>query len=169
MIRDVYCIFHYQRDDGVEAEMAMKDSLRILEQRRATALAMGSPRRLKEFQDAGVLNVRERIDYLFDDGSFTEQGLLALPAREEDHDRAPGDGSVDGIGAIKGRLAVINAADFSAMGASSAEIAGLKMTHSRRTAIKNGIPLIMLCECSGGRIPDIMGARGIHKTGEYLT
>ena len=148
--------------------MAMKDSLRILEQRRAKALAMGSPRRLKEFQDAGVLNVRERIDYLFDDGSFTEQGLLALPAREEDHDRAPGDGSVDGIGAIKGRLAVINAADFSAMGASSAEIAGLKMTHSRRTAIKNGIPLIMLCECSGGRIPDIMGARGIHKTGEYF-
>ena len=136
--------------------MAMKDSLRILEQRRAKALAMGSPRRLKEFRDAGLLNVRERIDYLFDDGSFTEQGLLALPAREEDHDRAPGDGSVDGIGAIKGRLAVINAADFSAMGASSAEIAGLKMTHSRRTAIKNGIPLIMLCECSGGRIPDIM-------------
>ncbi len=51
--------------------MAMKDSLRILEQRRAKALAMGSPRRLKEFRDAGVLNVRERIDYLFDDGSFT--------------------------------------------------------------------------------------------------
>ena len=97
--------------------MAMKDSLRILEQRRAKALAMGSPRRLKEFREAGGLNVRERIDYLFDDGSFTEQGLLALPAREEDHDRAPGDGSVDGIGAIKGRLAVINAADFSAMGA----------------------------------------------------
>ncbi len=148
--------------------MAMEEQLRELAARRQKAMAMGSPRRLKEFSDAGHLNVRQRIAYLFDDGSFLEQGLHALPSRDEDHDRAPGDGSVDGIGAIAGRLAVINAADFSAMGASSAEIAGLKMVHSRQTAIDNGIPLVMLCECSGGRIPDIMGARGIHKTGEYF-
>ena len=140
--------------------MAMEEQLRELAARRQKAMAMGSPRRLKEFSDAGHLNVRQRIAYLFDDGSFLEQGLHALPSRDEDHDRAPGDGSVDGIGAIAGRLAVINAADFSAMGASSAEIAGLKMVHSRQTAIDNGIPLVMLCECSGGRIPDIMGARG---------
>ena len=148
--------------------MAMEEQLRELAARREKALAMGSPRRLREFRDAGVLNVRQRIAYLFDAGSFTEQGLLALPAREEDHDRAPGDGSVDGTGTINGRLAVVNAADFTSMGASSAEIAGLKMVHSRQTAIENGLPLIMLCECSGGRIPDIMGAAGIHKTGEYF-
>ncbi|MDP6689819.1 MAG: carboxyl transferase domain-containing protein [Alphaproteobacteria bacterium] len=148
--------------------MAMEEQLRELAARRQTATAMGSARKLEEIRNAGHLNVRERIAYLFDEGSFLEQGLHALPSREEDHERAPGDGSVDGIGAIKGRLAVINAADFSAMGASSAEIAGLKMVHSRQTAIDNGIPLIMLCECSGGRIPDIMGARGIHKTGEYF-
>ena len=71
--------------------MTMKDDLRMLEQRRAKALAMGSSSRLKEFHEAGVLNVRERIDYLFDDDSFTEHGLLALPARKEHHDRAPGD------------------------------------------------------------------------------
>ena len=44
--------------------MTMKDDLRMLEQRRAKALAMGSSSRLKEFHEAGVLNVRERIDYL---------------------------------------------------------------------------------------------------------
>ncbi len=148
--------------------MAMEEQLRELAARREKALAMGSPRRLGEFRDAGVMNVRQRIAYLFDEGSFTEQGLLALPARVEDHDRAPGDGSVDGTGTINGRLAVVNAADFTSMGASSAEIAGQKMVHSRQTAIENGLPLIMLCECSGGRIPDIMGAVGIHKTGEYF-
>ena len=148
--------------------MAMEEKLQELAERRAKALAMGSPRRLDEIRDAGHLNVRQRIDYLFDDGTFMEQGLLALSARPEDHNRAPADGSVDGIGAINGRLAVVNAADFTSMGASSAETAGAKMTHSRATAIENGLPLIMLCECSGGRIPDIMGANGIHKTGEYF-
>ena len=141
---------------GFEAELAE------LERRRAAALAMGSARRLDEFRAAGVMNVRERVDYLFDDGTFVEHGLLARPARPEDHDRAPCDGSVDGVGRIDGRLAVINAADFSAMGASSAEIAGHKLVYSQKLAEENGLPLIMLCECSGARIPYVMGATGIH-------
>lgn len=147
---------------GFEAELAE------LERRRAAALAMGSARRLDAFRAAGVMNVRERVDYLFDDGTFVEHGLLALPARPEDHNRAPADGSVDGVGRIDGRLAVINAADFSAMGASSAETAGHKLVYSQKLAEENGLPLIMLCECSGARIPDVMGATGIHKTGEYF-
>jgi len=148
--------------------MPYEEQIDELKARRTTALAMGSPRRLEEFRAAGHRNVRERIDYLFDTGSFVEHGLLAMPARPEDHARAPADGSVDGVGAIDGRLAVINAADFSAMGASSAEIAGLKKQHSRDMALKNGLPLIFLCECSGARIPDVMGGTGIHKTGEYF-
>lgn len=148
--------------------MAYEDQIDELSRRRETALAMGSAKRLEEFRNAGHRNVRERIAYLFDDDSFVEHGLLAMPARPEDHGRAPGDGSVDGVGRIDGRLVVINAADFSAMGASSAEIAGLKKQHSRSMALKNGLPLIFLCECSGARIPDVMGGTGIHKTGEYF-
>jgi len=148
--------------------MAYEDQIDELNRRRRTALAMGSRKRLEEFRAAGHRNVRERIAYLFDDDSFVEHGLLAMPARPEDHGRAPDDGSVDGVGRIDGRLAVINAADFSAMGASSAEIAGLKKQHSRSMALKNGLPLIFLCECSGARIPDVMGGTGIHKTGEYF-
>ncbi len=34
-------------------------------------------------------------------------------------------------------------------------------------AIANGVPLIFLCECSGARMPDVMGGASIHKTGEY--
>lgn len=148
--------------------MAYEDELAELERRRAQALAMGSPKRLDEFAEAGVMNVRQRLDYLFDPDSFVEHGLLAMPARPEDHNRAPADGSIDGVGRIDGRLVAINAADFSAMGASSAEIAGLKKHYSQQLAAKNGLPLVYLCECSGARIPDVMGATGIHKTGEYF-
>jgi acetyl-CoA carboxylase carboxyltransferase component len=148
--------------------MPYEDQIAELEARRRKAMAMGSPKRLEEFRNAGVMNVRQRIDYLFDKGTFVEHGLLAMPARKADHDRAPADGSVDGVGRIDGRLVVINAADFSAMGASSAEIAGLKKQHSRKMALKNGLPMIFLSECSGARIPDVMGGTGIHKTGEYF-
>lgn len=148
--------------------MAYEEELAELRHRRETALAMGSQKRLQEFVDAGVMNVRQRIGYLFDPGSFTEHGLLAMPARPQDHNRAPADGSVDGVGRIDGRPVAINAADFSAMGASSAEIAGLKKHYSQQLAAKNGLPLVYLCECSGARIPDVMGGTGIHKTGEYF-
>ena len=148
--------------------MAYEEEITELQRRRETALGMGSEKRLREFADAGVLNVRQRLAYLFDPGSFTEHGLLALPARPQDHNRAPADGSVDGVGRIDGRPVVINAADFSAMGASSAETAGLKKHYSQQLAARNGLPLIYLCECSGARIPDVMGGTGIHKTGEYF-
>ena len=148
--------------------MAYDEDIAELARRRGAALAMGAEKRLREFADAGVMNVRQRLDYLFDPGSFAEHGLLALPARPQDHNRAPADGSVDGVGRIDGRLVAVNAADFSAMGASSAEIAGLKKHYSQQLAAKNGLPLIYLCECSGARIPDVMGGTGIHKTGEYF-
>lgn len=148
--------------------MAYEDDIAELRRRRQTALGMGSEKRLREFAESGVMNVRQRIGYLFDSGSFTEHGLLAMPARPQDHNRAPADGSVDGVGRIDGRLVAINAADFSAMGASSAEIAGLKKHYSQQLAAKNGLPLVYLCECSGARIPDVMGGTGIHKTGEYF-
>jgi acetyl-CoA carboxylase carboxyltransferase component len=148
--------------------MAYEEKLAELQRRREKAEAMGSPKRLTEFAAAGVLNTRQRLAYLFDKDTFVEHGLLALPAREADHERAPADGSIDGVGMIDGRPAVVNAADFTAMGASSAEIAGLKKHYSQQLAKKNGMPLVYLCECSGARIPDVMGASGIHKTGEYF-
>lgn len=148
--------------------MPFEKEIAELGRRRETALKMGSPKRLKEWADAGIWNVRERLDYLFDDGSFAEIGLLALPARPEDHNRAPGDGSIDGYGKIDGRPVVVNAADFSSMGASSAEIAGWKKQHARRLSRENGIPLVMLNECSGARMPDVMGATGIHRTGLFF-
>ncbi len=106
--------------------MAFEAEIEELERRRAKARAMGSARRLQQFADDGLLKVRQRLDHLLDDRSFVESGLLALPARAEDHDRAPADGSVDGFGKIGGRPVLVNAADFSAMGSSSAEINDIK-------------------------------------------
>lgn len=148
--------------------MPFEKELEELHRRREAARAMGNPKRLEERAEAGILNARQRIAALVDPDSFTEYGLFAVSERAEDRHRTTGDGVVDGYARIDCRPVIVHAADFTAMGASSARIAGYKMQHSRRNAEKNGMPLVILNECSGARMPDIMGARGIHGTGYYF-
>ena len=82
--------------------MAIKDSLNDLEQRRAKALAMGGPEKLAKRRAAGVLNARERIDYLFDRETFIESGLFATSAYPDAADKSPGDGKITGYARFTG-------------------------------------------------------------------
>jgi acetyl-CoA carboxylase carboxyltransferase component len=144
--------------------MAFENEIVELEARRRKALAMGSPRKLQEFADAGLLNARQRIEYLVDPGSFQEVGLFAVSERPEDRDRSSGDGVVAGYGRIDNRPVSLLVYDFTTMGASSAPIASLKFHHVRKAAARQGMPMVILAEAGGARIPDVMGARGIART-----
>jgi acetyl-CoA carboxylase carboxyltransferase component len=136
------------------------------EARAARAKAMGSPKRLAERKAAGVLNARERVELLVDKDTFIEAGLFATSIKPDMRDKSPGDGVVSGFGKINGRMAGVNAADFTTLGSSSAEVHGKKQYYVRETCRKNGMPMVSLMECAGGRIPDIMGAAGIGRAGE---
>jgi acetyl-CoA carboxylase carboxyltransferase component len=131
------------------------------EARRARALAMGGEQKLTRRHAAGVLNARERIDQLFDDGSFIESGLFATSANPVDRDRSPCDGKIAGFGKIDGREAAVVSNDFTVMGASSGATNGRKIAHMKRVATQRGIPLVFLGESSGARMPDHMGSRGM--------
>lgn len=144
--------------------MGFEDRIAEHTARRETALAMGSKRKLAEFAAAGLLNARQRIDYLLDSGSFREIGLFTVSERPEDRDRAPCDGLVAGYGRIDGRPVAVAAYDFTTLGASSAPNASLKFQHTRQAAADNGLPMIVLAEAGGARIPDVMGAVGIART-----
>ncbi|HYC46776.1 MAG TPA: carboxyl transferase domain-containing protein [Burkholderiales bacterium] len=141
--------------------MAFDDLLNELERRRQQALAMGGPERLARRKAAGVLNARERIDYLFDPGTFIESGLLATSAYPGAGDRSPADGKIAGYGEIRGRTAAVVANDFTVMGASSAATNMKKIGQMKRAAVSRGMPLVFLGESSGARLPDNMGARGM--------
>ncbi|MBM3341522.1 MAG: methylmalonyl-CoA carboxyltransferase [Betaproteobacteria bacterium] len=141
--------------------MNPEDLLNELEARRAKALAMGGAEKLARRRAAGVLNARERIDYLFDAGTFIESGLLATSIETRDADKSPADGKIAGFGKIHAREAAVVANDFTVMGASSAAINMKKIGHMKRVATSKGMPLVMLGESSGARLPDNMGARGM--------
>lgn len=140
--------------------MAHEDKIAELERRRAKALAMGGERKLEARRNAGVLNARERLDYLLDEGSFLETGLHAYSIRPETREKSPADGKIAGYGDIDGRPAALVANDFTVMGASSSQVNMKKMGHMKRTARERRMPLVLLGESSGGRMPDRMGASG---------
>lgn len=140
--------------------MPFEDVNRDLDERRAKVLKMGKPAILERMKNDGLLNARERLDYLFDKGSFVESGMLATASRPEVRDKAPADGKIAGYGKINGRWAAGVSNDFSVMGASSALINLKKMKHIKDVANKRGMPIVWLGESSGSRMPDRMGAQG---------
>lgn len=131
-----------------------------LERRRAEARAMGGAAKLAARKAQGILNARERLDLLLDDGSFTETGLLAKGMRPEVRDRSAADGKIAGFGRIDGRRVAVVSNDFTVLGASSSSINGRKLQHIKRVAASSGMPVIYLGESAGARMPDRMGASG---------
>jgi acetyl-CoA carboxylase carboxyltransferase component len=140
--------------------MAFEDMLAEYERRRQKALAMGGPDKIERRRAEGHLNARERLDLLLDAGSFNESGMFAAAIRPEQRDRTPADGKIAGFGRIDGRAVAIVANDFTVLGASSSVINMKKIRHVKEVATSRGLPLVLLGESSGARMPDRMGAAG---------
>lgn len=141
--------------------MAFEEKLKELAEREARARAMGGEKKLAARKAQGLLNARERIDYLADPGSFLESGLLATSFRPEDKDRSPADGKIAGYARIQGREVALVSNDFTVMGASSSWVNALKIGHMKTVATKRGLPMVFLGESTGARMPDAMGARAV--------
>lgn len=135
--------------------MNLQERLRDYEERKAKALAMGGPAKLEARRAAGVLNARERIAHLTDPDSFLESGLFSGSAA------APADGKIAGYARIDGREVALVSNDFTVKGASSTAVNGRKIAQMKRVASERGIPLVLLGESSGARMPDTMGAAGM--------
>lgn len=105
----------------------------------------------------GKLTARERINLLFDDGSFNELGLF-VKHRSTDFGMAgkaiPGDGCIIGFGKVNGRLTYAYASDFTCSGGTLGEMHCKKINHIIRMAIKAGAPCISLNDSGGGRIQE---------------
>ena len=127
---------------------------------RAHAEGMGGPEKLARRSASGVLNARERLNLLLDDGAWFESGLFATSNRPEVQHKTPADGKITGFGRVDGRPIGLVANDFTVLGASSSVVNGKKIRHVKETATRRGMPLVFLGESSGARMPDRMGASG---------
>ena len=133
-----------------------------LKSRRAKNLAMGGEAKIAKQHERGKLTVRERLDLLFDKGSFVELGLLAhqQPVRggESDPDGTPADGVVTGHGLVDGRQVWVIAYDFTVMAGSMGAVGEqFKAARVRELALRYRKPLVWLLDSAGARIQEEIG------------
>jgi propionyl-CoA carboxylase beta chain len=121
------------------------------------AEAGGGEERLRRQREAGKLTARERIDLLFDPGTFAEIDKF-ITHRCRDFGMAdqivPGDGVVAGHGRINGRLAYAFAQDFTVFGGSLSETNAAKIVKIMDLAVKMGAPIVGLNDSGGARIQE---------------
>jgi propionyl-CoA carboxylase beta chain len=125
----------------------------------------GGDDRLRRQHDAGKLTARERINLLFDPGSFQEIDKL-VTHRCQDFGMAdqlvPGDGVVAGCGRVDGRPVYAFAQDFTVFGGSLSETNAAKIVKIMDLAMKMGAPVVGLNDSGGARIQE-----GVMSLGGY--
>jgi len=142
--------------------MAFEALMAEYEARRAKALAGGGAEKYAKRTAKGMLNARERIAALVDAGSFIESGLFGSSGvYPEDADETQTDGKLAGYARIDGRDVAVVVNDFTVKGASTSYTNSKKIGHMKRTATERGMPLVLIGESTGARLPDAMGSRGM--------
>jgi propionyl-CoA carboxylase beta chain len=133
------------------------DRIKHLEELERRAALGGGEDRLRRQQRDGRLTARERIDLLFDAGSFQEVDKL-VTHRCRDFGMAdqviPGDGVVAGCGRVDGRVVYAFAQDFTVFGGSLSETNAAKIVKIMDLALKMGAPLVGLNDSGGARIQE---------------
>jgi propionyl-CoA carboxylase beta chain len=123
----------------------------------------GGEERLHRQHAAGKLTARERIDLLFDPGTFEELDKL-VTHRCLDFGMAeqliPGDGVVTGHGLIDGRQVFAFAQDFTVFGGSLSETNAAKIVKIMDLAVKLGAPIVGLNDSGGARIQEGVASLG---------
>ena len=130
------------------------ERLRDLERR---AEEGGGVERLAKQHDAGKLTARERMELLFDPGTFEEvDKLVTHRCRDFGMEKQviPGDGVVTGHGRVFGRVVYAFAQDFTVFGGSLSETNAAKICKVMDMAVRNGAPIVGLNDSGGARIQE---------------
>ena len=132
--------------------------------RKRRNLAMGGPDKVARQHERGKLTARERIDLLFDSGTFVELGLLAhqqsMRGNEVDApEKTPADGVVTGHGMVDGRQVWVIAYDFTVMAGSMGAVGETyKTSRVRELALRYRKPIVWLLDSAGARIQEAAGS-----------
>jgi propionyl-CoA carboxylase beta chain len=117
----------------------------------------GGEDRLRRQREGGKLTARERIDLLFDAGTFEELDKLVTHRCRDfgmEKELIPGDGVVAGHGRVDGRPVYAFAQDFTVFGGSLSETNAAKIVKVMDLAMKMGAPVVGLNDSGGARIQE---------------
>ncbi|HSV41694.1 MAG TPA: acyl-CoA carboxylase subunit beta [Nocardioidaceae bacterium] len=136
-----------------------------LEQRLYDAVHAASEAAVEKQHAKGKKTARERIESLFDEGSFVEMDELARhrsTAFGLEKTRPYGDGVITGYGTVDGRQVCVFSQDFTIFGGSLGEVYGEKIVKIMDLALKTGSPMVGINEGAGARIQEGVVSLGLY-------
>ena len=143
----------------------MNKNFKKLNDRIAEAMQGGGQQRIDKQHKKKKLTARERVEYLLDEGSFEEMGILVTHRTTDfgmDKEVYFGDGVVTGYGTVDGRLIYVYAQDFTVFGGALSETHAEKICKIMDLAMNVGAPVIGLNDSGGARIQE-----GVRSLGGY--
>jgi propionyl-CoA carboxylase beta chain len=143
----------------------MEDKIKALNDKIALAKLGGGENRIATQHSKKKLTARERVEYLLDEGSFEEIGMLVTHRTTDfgmDKETYYGDGVITGYGTINGRAVYIFAQDFTVFGGALSETHAEKICKVMDMAVRTGAPMIGLNDSGGARIQE-----GVRSLGGY--
>lgn len=135
----------------------MSEKVNQLLKFREEILEAGGTAQVNRQHSRGKLTARERLNLLFDPGTFVE-----VDAYIRHHcmnfnmikDRPLSDGVVTGYGKVNGRLVYAFAQDFTIFGGSLGEMHADKIVKIQKMALKMGAPIVGMNDSGGARIQE---------------
>lgn len=125
--------------------------------RRENITKMGGEKAVANQHKAGKMTARERIEYFFDEGTFTEIGMhlkhriTAFGMANKD---VPAEGVVVGYGKVNGRMVMAAAEDYTSMAGTFGELHGKKFAQAIDMAKDMGIPFVGMNDSGGARLQE---------------
>ncbi len=135
----------------------VEDKIKELKEREAKLKEMGGEAAVKKQHDRGKLTARERIDLLFDPGTFRETDIFMKHRGTLfglDKLEIPADGVITGYGKVNGRSVCAFSQDFTARAGTLGEMHSKKICKILDLSMKSGIPVVGFNDSGGARIQE---------------
>jgi len=137
----------------------MQEKIKRIDELRANLLSGPSPEAVEARHLAGKLTARERVEQLFDPGTFYEIDPFAKPIETgfpKDQESTRGDGVVVGYGDVNGRPACAWAQDAMVFGGRVGIVHARKIVEVIERAVKARIPCIGMIDSEGILVEDVI-------------
>jgi acetyl-CoA carboxylase carboxyltransferase component len=128
-----------------------------LRRRREAILAGGGADKLAQRREKGLMTARDRLDALFDEGTFQELGTYVQHSGRHfgmEKKVLPADGVVVGTGYVEGRVISAFSQDFTVVGGSLGKMHAKKIVALMQQAAKLGAPVVAFKDSAGARIQE---------------
>ncbi len=131
--------------------------LEDLASRRKKARAAGGADKLAKRKEKGIHSARERLEMIFEPGTFQEFGMHAQHSCHRfgmEKKQLPSDGVVCGTGLVNGRQVAAYSQDFTVSGGSLGRMHAKKICQMMDYAHDVGIPVVAVNDSGGARIQE---------------